>query len=76
MTEKPTGLPGVTMVTPASFEPGIDQVVTRIPRFAFKKKPGIRGLPGPGIAEPPVDHRRCGMLEVIADLPAWVADGA
>jgi carbamoyl-phosphate synthase large subunit len=28
------------MVTPASFEPSIDYVVTKIPRFAFEKYPG------------------------------------
>jgi carbamoyl-phosphate synthase large subunit len=32
--------------TPASFEPTIDYVVTKIPRFAFEKFPG---------AEPPAD---------------------
>nr|WP_312294987.1 carbamoyl-phosphate synthase large subunit [Brevundimonas diminuta] len=30
----------ITMVTPASFEPAIDYVVTKIPRFAFEKYPG------------------------------------
>lgn len=30
----------ITMVTPASFEPSIDYVVTKIPRFAFEKYPG------------------------------------
>ncbi len=30
----------VTKVTPASFEPTIDYVVTKIPRFAFEKFPG------------------------------------
>jgi carbamoyl-phosphate synthase large subunit len=34
--------------TPASFEPTIDYVVTKIPRFAFEKFPG---------AEPTADHR-------------------
>src|SRR5690606_485194 len=29
----------ITMVTPASFEPAIDYVVTKIPRFAFEKYP-------------------------------------
>ena len=33
--------------TPASFEPTIDYVVTKIPRFAFEKFPG---------AEPTADH--------------------
>ena len=31
--------------TPASFEPTIDYVVTKIPRFAFEKFPGRRSLP-------------------------------
>ncbi len=30
----------ITMVTPASFEPVIDYVVTKIPRWAFEKLPG------------------------------------
>ncbi len=30
----------ITRVTPASFEPAIDYVVTKIPRFAFEKFPG------------------------------------
>ncbi|MBL6855776.1 MAG: carbamoyl-phosphate synthase large subunit [Rhodobacteraceae bacterium] len=30
----------ITMVTPASFEPSIDYIVTKIPRFAFEKFPG------------------------------------
>ena len=30
----------ITRVTPASFEPTIDYVVTKIPRFAFEKFPG------------------------------------
>ncbi len=38
----------ITKVTPASFEPTIDYVVTKIPRFAFEKFPG---------AEPDADHR-------------------
>jgi len=32
----------ITGVTPASFEPSIDYVVTKIPRFAFEKFPGAR----------------------------------
>ena len=32
----------ITKVTPASFEPSIDYVVTKIPRFAFEKFPGAR----------------------------------
>ncbi|RDW14564.1 carbamoyl-phosphate synthase large subunit [Paracoccus thiocyanatus] len=32
----------ITMVTPASFEPSIDYVVTKIPRFAFEKFPGSK----------------------------------
>jgi len=34
----------ITMVTPASFEPSIDYVVTKIPRFAFEKYPGSEPL--------------------------------
>ncbi|WCL48334.1 carbamoyl-phosphate synthase large subunit [Leptospira sp. GIMC2001] len=30
----------ITLVTPASFEPSIDYVVTKVPRFAFEKFPG------------------------------------
>jgi len=30
----------ITMITPASFEPSIDYIVTKIPRFAFEKFPG------------------------------------
>ncbi|KAM1803664.1 hypothetical protein ACFX12_029624 [Malus domestica] len=30
----------ITKKTPASFEPSIDYVVTKIPRFAFEKFPG------------------------------------
>ncbi len=32
----------ITRVTPASFEPTIDYVVTKIPRFAFEKFPGAQ----------------------------------
>ncbi|CAD7695811.1 unnamed protein product [Ostreobium quekettii] len=32
----------ITQKTPASFEPSIDYVVTKIPRFAFEKFPGSR----------------------------------
>jgi carbamoyl-phosphate synthase large subunit len=32
----------MTKVTPASFEPSIDYVVTKIPRFAFEKFPGAQ----------------------------------
>ncbi|MEM9797481.1 MAG: carbamoyl-phosphate synthase large subunit [Pseudomonadota bacterium] len=34
----------ITKVTPASFEPSIDYVVTKIPRFAFEKFPGAEPL--------------------------------
>src|SRR6201746_2216663 len=33
----------ITRATPASFEPTIDYVVTKIPRFAFEKFPGTDG---------------------------------
>ncbi len=33
----------ITKATPASFEPTIDYVVTKIPRFAFEKFPGADG---------------------------------
>ncbi|HET8976299.1 MAG TPA: carbamoyl-phosphate synthase large subunit [Solirubrobacterales bacterium] len=33
----------ITRATPASFEPTIDYVVTKIPRFAFEKFPGAKG---------------------------------
>ncbi|MEX0969051.1 MAG: carbamoyl-phosphate synthase large subunit [Paracoccaceae bacterium] len=32
----------ITKVTPASFEPSIDYIVTKIPRFAFEKFPGAK----------------------------------
>jgi carbamoyl-phosphate synthase large subunit len=34
----------ITQVTPAAFEPSIDYVVTKIPRFAFEKFPGAEPL--------------------------------
>ncbi len=36
----------ITQVTPASFEPTIDYVVTKIPRFAFEKFPGSEAVLG------------------------------
>ena len=36
----------ITGVTPASFEPSIDYVVTKIPRFAFEKFPGAEPVLG------------------------------
>jgi carbamoyl-phosphate synthase large subunit len=33
----------ITRATPASFEPAIDYVVTKVPRFAFEKFPGAEG---------------------------------
>ena len=33
----------ITQATPAAFEPTIDYVVTKIPRFAFEKFPGAEG---------------------------------
>ena len=35
-----------TTATPASFEPSIDYVVTKIPRWAFEKLPGTKGILG------------------------------
>lgn len=37
----------ITQKTPASFEPTIDYVVTKIPRWAFEKLPGASGILGP-----------------------------
>src|SRR5918911_131938 len=37
----------ITKVTPASFEPTIDYIVTKIPRFAFEKFPGTEPVLGP-----------------------------
>ncbi len=37
----------ITKKTPASFEPSIDYVVTKIPRWAFEKLPGTSGVLGP-----------------------------
>ena len=34
----------ITKVTPASFEPSIDYIVTKIPRFAFEKFPGSEAV--------------------------------
>ncbi len=34
----------ITEATPASFEPTIDYVVTKVPRFAFEKFPGAEGV--------------------------------
>jgi carbamoyl-phosphate synthase large subunit len=36
----------ITLKTPASFEPTIDYVVTKIPRWAFEKFPGTSGVLG------------------------------
>ena len=36
----------ITEKTPASFEPSIDYVVTKIPRWAFEKFPGTSGVLG------------------------------
>ncbi|HKA03872.1 MAG TPA: carbamoyl-phosphate synthase large subunit, partial [Acidimicrobiales bacterium] len=36
----------ITRLTPASFEPTIDYVVTKIPRWAFEKLPGTAGILG------------------------------
>ena len=36
----------ITRLTPASFEPTIDYVVTKVPRWAFEKFPGTSGILG------------------------------
>ena len=36
----------ITQATPASFEPMIDYVVTKVPRWAFEKLPGTTGVLG------------------------------
>src|SRR4051812_28487361 len=36
----------ITRETPASFEPTIDYVVTKVPRWAFEKFPGVTGVLG------------------------------
>src|SRR5690606_31339494 len=36
----------ITRMTPASFEPVIDYVVTKVPRWAFEKLPGTTGVLG------------------------------
>ncbi|TAN19903.1 MAG: carbamoyl-phosphate synthase large subunit [Actinomycetota bacterium] len=36
----------ITKVTPASFEPTIDYVVTKVPRWAFEKFPGVQDVLG------------------------------
>ena len=45
----------ITRATPASFEPTIDYVVTKVPRFAFEKFPGAEGR-----ADDPHEVRRRG----------------
>ncbi|MFT3854583.1 MAG: carbamoyl-phosphate synthase large subunit [Ilumatobacteraceae bacterium] len=42
----PEILNDITKQTPACFEPSIDYVVTKIPRWAFEKLPGTRGVLG------------------------------
>ncbi len=37
----------ITKVTPASFEPSLDYVVVKIPRWAFEKFPGVNATLGP-----------------------------
>ena len=37
----------ITKVTPASFEPSLDYVVVKIPRWAFEKFPGVDPTLGP-----------------------------
>ncbi|HEX9440319.1 MAG TPA: carbamoyl-phosphate synthase large subunit, partial [Roseiflexaceae bacterium] len=37
----------ITKVTPASFEPSLDYVVVKIPRWAFEKFPGVEPTLGP-----------------------------
>ncbi len=37
----------ITRQTPACFEPSIDYVVTKVPRWAFEKLPGTSGVLGP-----------------------------
>ena len=37
----------ITKSTPACFEPSIDYVVTKVPRWAFEKLPGTSGVLGP-----------------------------
>ena len=37
----------ITRRTPACFEPSIDYVVTKVPRWAFEKLPGTSGVLGP-----------------------------
>ena len=40
------GIPNdITLKTPASFEPSIDYVITKIPRFAFEKFSRLRPRP-------------------------------
>ncbi len=36
----------ITRVTPASFEPALDYVVVKVPRFAFEKFPAADSTPG------------------------------
>lgn len=52
----------ITGVTPASFEPTIDYVVTKIPRFAFEKFPG---------AEPTLTTAMKSVGEVMAIGRSW-----
>jgi hypothetical protein len=42
-TPPPPQIPNdITRKTPASFEPSIDYIVTKIPKFAFEKFPGTK----------------------------------
>ena len=67
----------ITGVTPASFEPTIDYVVTKIPRFTFEKFPGAEALAhhlhevgGRGHGHRPQ------LLRIPAQGPALPGDGA
>ena len=74
----------ITRETPASFEPTLDYVVVKIPRWAFEKFPGADPTLGPqmksvgevmaiGRTFPEAFRRRCAALEI--GRMGWGADG-
>eukprot|EP00887_Chlorella_sp_A99_P008137 scaffold12.g8137.t1 len=56
-----------TVLTPASFEPSIDYVVTKVPRFAFEKFPG---------AQPDGNVVICGIMQHIEQAGIHSGDSA
>jgi hypothetical protein len=62
----------ITLKTPASFEPSIDYVVTKIPRFAFEKFPGAQVWAALGACTFALVAGRCPSPRLgIASQAAW-----